>query len=540
MTIRISRLLLATSLFAMLCLSCGASTTAPRRVSSCSALKHEYDFLFTAQGALNQTVGTVQGPQCIQVALDTVRFDALISINESVAAGKDLSSFLISGAPAIGGGGLGVAPDPLQSFQQNYSDFQIQLQNVNAATASLKTFISTIDSTLALKGDTSQTYAAASAYYNGSLRPSLLKLQTASRKLYATDLPDTSICPAGASLSSPLPGSQEFQLADFKTKQTAKVAADQALLDAAKAKQKADVPANQAADQPTIDSAQAALDKDTTDLGTVNGYIAFADQYKCNATAFVSLTKQLQALAFWITRLGTIGFTEAASGGTPSLLPLPGQLASGLTKDFFVQAYQVSCQNLLNSITTDAFSISTADQLPMVDGNVASLIPSSGAPPTFITVSCASPVSVSAGLEISGIPDQEYAIVQSKDPAGGASPVPQFNYTQNSPFHLLPIGMAHFRIKESEDLRFGFHASVGISGNLQGSGSGGSTAEYLFGGSFSFLRIVYLTAGAHLGYKSVLGGGYSVGDTAPSSITNPQVNKTAAVRYGFAITFSKP
>jgi hypothetical protein len=175
-----------------------------------------------------------------------------------------------------------------------------------------------------------------------------------------------------------------------------------------------------------------------------------------------------------------------------------------------------------------------------VDGNPAVVIPSSGAPPVFITVNCAAPVSVSAGVEVSGIRNQEYAIVQSKDPAGGSTPIPQFNYTQNSPYHLLPIGIVHFRILESNNLRYGFHGSVGVSGNLQGTGSGGSTAEYLFGGSFAFLRMFYVTAGVHLGFKSVLAGGYQIGDTAPSSITTPQVYKAATVRYGFALTFSKP
>lgn len=523
------------------CATCWAANPGPRRVASCSSFKREYTFRYNAQGGLNYTVGTVLGPQCVQVTLDSVRFDAVISTAETSTAGKDLSSFLINGAPAIGGGGKAPAPSPLATFATNYSDFQTQLGNVNEASADLKIFIADIDNTLARTGDAQKTLDSATAYYTGTLRAALGKLQNASRKLYATDLPPGSICPVGSSLGAPLPGSPEFDLVAFKKEQAATVALDQAALDAAKAKQKADTTdAQRIADQPAIDAAQTALDAANSDLDKVNGFLAFADQYKCNTGGFIALTKQLQALTFWINRLALIGFTTPASGGSPSLVPVPGTPAPGLTKDFFLQAYQISCQNLLNTVTTDSVSISSVDQLPTVDGNPATSIPSSGTPPVFITVNCASPIAVSAGLEVSGIPNQEYAIVQSKDPAGGSTSIPKFSYTQNSPYHLLPIGIAHFRILESNDLRFSLHGSVGISGNLQGTGSGGSTAEYLFGGSFGFLRILYLTAGAHLGYKSVLAGGYNVGDTVPTAISTPTVYKAATVRYGIAITFSKP
>ena len=82
----------------------------------------------------------------------------------------------------------------------------------------------------------------------------------------------------------------------------------------------------------------------------------------------------------------------------------------------------------------------------------------------------------------------------------------------------------------------------GVSGNLQNQASGGSTAEFLPAGTFSFWRTMYVSLGPQIGSKSELAGGFSVNQPVPSDITtiDGQVKRTRTVGFGFAITFTKP
>jgi hypothetical protein len=157
----------------------------------------------------------------------------------------------------------------------------------------------------------------------------------------------------------------------------------------------------------------------------------------------------------------------------------------------------------------------------------------------FFTITCASPFTVSGGVEFSTIPNREFAIVKS---AGGANntSVSKFGYSSQSSFHPLPVAIVHARIWESQSQKFAFHISAGASGNIQGQNSGGSSAEFLTGGSLSFFRTMFVTAGLHVGTKTSLAGGFKVGDTVPSDVTTVPTTKSYTTGFGIAITFTKP
>ena len=65
-------------------------------------------------------------------------------------------------------------------------------------------------------------------------------------------------------------------------------------------------------------------------------------------------------------------------------------------------------------------------------------------------------------------------------------------------------------------------------------------AEFLIGPSFSLFRTMFLTPGLQIGTKTVIGGGFNIGDTVSSNITTVPLEKSYTTGFGFAITFTKP
>jgi hypothetical protein len=203
----------------------------------------------------------------------------------------------------------------------------------------------------------------------------------------------------------------------------------------------------------------------------------------------------------------------------------------------FADSKQLNCSNIFNQSSSTTASITLYDESQTLTGNFTA--PTSHQDASFFSLTCASPFAISAGIEFSTIPAREFAIVKS---AGGANntSINKFGLTSDSAFHPLPVALVHVRLWESMDHRFAFHASSGASGNIQGQNSGGSSAEFLIGGSLSFFRTMFLTAGLHIGTESTLAGGFKVGDVVPSDITSVQVTKSYTKGLGIAITFTKP
>jgi hypothetical protein len=202
----------------------------------------------------------------------------------------------------------------------------------------------------------------------------------------------------------------------------------------------------------------------------------------------------------------------------------------------FIVHQDVPCRTAFNMNRSTAVKLSVGDRLPVFDGQQIS-------PQThdaFVTVTCTSPFSLSAGVAFSSIEQREFAIVQSAPASGSTTPVNKFGYASKSAFHPLPLAMAHLRFWESDDHRYAVHATFGVAANIQGSNAGGSSADYLPGLSFSLFRTMYLTAGVHIGKQASLAGGFNVGDVVPTGITTPPLQTSYKVGAGFAVTFTKP
>lgn len=526
-------------LVSLACLSVSLSAWAgtkhsPAIVSSCpdgrhtfTDARHTFTFVMQPTGVIADTGQSAEGPTCVQVLYNRFRFETVVSIASTVSAGKDVSGSLTGGTAAGEVGG----PNDAEKFGGAITILRQKVKDTADAIADLKTFLSLVD-TAVKSGDPNQALTAATTYYESTLRNALGAVTNPATGVRATvtstDLPGGA-CPAGGALTQPFRGSLEYNINTYKQNQADVLAADQAAVTQAQTTLAAEKDSKQQViDKAAVDAAQKQLKGDqdaaTPEAAELAGYVAFADLYKCNAAGMNALTTQLNIVQFWSDRLAALGFNYP-KGGKPSTL----------NSDIFLNAQRVSCMGLFNQNETNAFSISSSDEAPTLDGGTAT---AATTPQAFFTVNCSSPFTISAGVEVSGVPDQEFAIVQA--PAANNTSVPEFQYTKNSPYHLLPVGITHARLWESPDQRFAFHASAGMSGNFQGSGSGGSTAEFLFGGSFSLFRTMFFTAGAHLGFKSELQGGFGLNQPLPSTVQSVQVNKIATVRYGFAVTFTKP
>lgn len=180
----------------------------------------------------------------------------------------------------------------------------------------------------------------------------------------------------------------------------------------------------------------------------------------------------------------------------------------------------------------------TVDESPTLDGST----PAVKTQDAFLTITCASPVALSAGVAFSSIEQKEFAIVKSAGSTPGGPSVAKFGTLSDSAFHPMPAAFVHGRLVESADHKVGLHATLGVSGNIQGQASGGSSAEFLTGLSLALWRTIYLSAGLHIGTRAELAGGFHEGDLVPSDISTiqGQVKRSYTAGFGFAFSFGKP
>jgi hypothetical protein len=259
----------------------------------------------------------------------------------------------------------------------------------------------------------------------------------------------------------------------------------------------------------------------TADLQEAKNYTASSDNVK-------KLTPLIAAVQYWDTIFTGMGLrTDMA----------PEQIDQAKIDGAFYAYTSVKCGVLFNQGSSTAVNIVAADLGPTLDGNDP-VIKAQGA---FVTVTCGTPFSVSAGVAFSSIEQKEFAIIKSSGGAGNPS-VNKFGTTRDGRFNPVVIGMVHVRLADWERHKYGFHGSFGVAGNLQSQSGGGSTAEFLPGVSFSFWRTMYVSAGPYLGTSAKLAGDFKEGDVVPPDITtiSGQVKRTRATGFGFAVTFTKP
>jgi hypothetical protein len=202
------------------------------------------------------------------------------------------------------------------------------------------------------------------------------------------------------------------------------------------------------------------------------------------------------------------------------------------TADPFVLRIPGTCDYTFSTTKQTAIKITASDQLP----------DKTAAPPSdvlSVTVVCASPFTVSAGVAFSTISNHQFSIQPVATPPGSTTTTNEFVLTSNSNFHPLPIGLVSARLCEPNET-VSFHLSFGLAGDFKSQNSGGSSAEFLIGPSIALFRTMFFTPGLHLGQQATLGNGFKVGDPVPTNVTSPPLRTSYTPGFGFAITFTKP
>ncbi len=152
----------------------------------------------------------------------------------------------------------------------------------------------------------------------------------------------------------------------------------------------------------------------------------------------------------------------------------------------------------------------------------------------IVTVECTSPLSISGGFGFSSVEEKEFVFVPSKPPEGSQTPINTFGFKNRSSFRTIPLLLINTRVWEFSDT-FAVHASAGAGVDVK-TGQAGTDIEYIVGGSLSFKRSFFVTPGIYIGRVPSLAGGFNPGDTVPSGVSAPPVEKTW--KRGVVIAFS--
>jgi hypothetical protein len=203
-----------------------------------------------------------------------------------------------------------------------------------------------------------------------------------------------------------------------------------------------------------------------------------------------------------------------------------------VTLDPFSISTLATCEFAFSRTKTTAITLTRTDRMPGSTATNAETVLS-------VSVECTSPFTVSAGVAFSSIPAHQFALQSTPATPPATGTVNEIVLTNNSNFHPLVIGMVHSRFYELNET-VAFHASFGMSGNFQSQSAGGSSVGFLLGPSVSLFRTMFFTPGLYFGNKTIVGGGYNVGETVPSTVTTVPLETSYRPGFGFAITFTKP
>lgn len=200
--------------------------------------------------------------------------------------------------------------------------------------------------------------------------------------------------------------------------------------------------------------------------------------------------------------------------------------------DPFSTSFSAGCDYTFSTTKQNTLKLAIIDQLPDKSADAPSDVLS-------LIIECASPFTVSAGVEFSTVPAREFAIQPVATPPASTTTTNEFVRTAYSAFHPLPIGMVSARLCEPNE-KVSFHLSFGLSGNLNSQNNGGSSAEFLIGPSIALFRTMFITPGLHIGRENLLADGFGLGNPVPPNITIVPTQSSYRPGFGLAITFTKP
>ena len=455
--------------------------------SACSAHTPSQDFYVNTNGDVTNTGLSREGPVCVQVHYNRLRFNLSVNFQTTYSKGPDVQSALLTGPQPTAKPG-GVVPEDanttlLNKIRASLNDLVAAARAVDDGVKLVKDLVTFLDASVG-PGKAFPEDAVRDKYE--ALEPALQAAEQLPLNALPTDLAFGN-CPSTPP-AAPAPGSALAMLQGL----------------------------------------QADAEYYPTHKDLVDQALGLANLFRCGGTGETEVVQDVAILKFWDSRFLELGLQNNMTHAQLQQVSLAG---------LFVDATQLNCPNVFNQSSSTAASLTAFDESQTLSGNFNN--PSPHQVQNFFSLTCASPFTVSAGIEFSTIPAREFGIIKS---AGGPNntSINTFGLTSDSAFHPLPVALAHVRLWESPDRRLAAHATAGASGNIQGQNSGGSSAEFLIGGSLSFFRTMFFSVGLHVGTESTLAGGFKVGQPVPSDISSVQVSKSYTKGVGVAITFTKP
>lgn len=514
--------------------------------SDCTPNKRLPPFSMDATGNVSAKGRSIEGPVCIEVDYDPLQYRVSISSVETQSKGPDASSVLLGSKSVSGGIGSARALEDRrkanqlsktqlsQAFKQLEDDYdgifkelQGEKTSYNAAITAQSTTISDIKWLLnALAGKPLPAQAATiTNEYNATISIDFGNAESAVDKFIPADqtpkqssdpnTPPESLLQRLNNISHALDRlGVTYGAGDTLPANTKIACTEDTVVGGTTYKVSWRDWYGDALCKQLFDNLKQAITDAATSM----------QPYTNNTDNITALRAKVAIVGYWKKRFADIG-------------AVPGKVTvdfsqSGVVKD------QEPCGNIFNQNASRAISLVTVDETPTLDGNA----PTVKTQDPFLTVTCASPIALSAGVEFSSIRQKEFAIVKSAGSTPGGPSVAKFGTLSDSAFHPMPAAYVHARLKESAGHMVGLHATLGVSGNIQGQDSGGSSAEFLTGFSLALWRTIYISAGAHIGTRPELAGGFHEGDLVPSDITTiqGQVKRSYTAGFGFAFSFGKP
>jgi hypothetical protein len=503
-------------------------------------------FVVDASGSVSDAGRTFEGPACVEVFYNPIQSYVSLATTTTIVNGPDLSKV------TTGGGAQGAAaPPPKLAAATNISqEFSLLMQREAQAKSRLQdtesSFISVIGdqdkaiSDISLLRRTtklrspSQVQDEVKEGYKG-LRNDLHSATTNIAQYFPTDKPGANGLP---------PVLTELQGISDRLARLPLAYLDAPPLDKSDPKKplcKSEMNLDRSKNELTFDAARSES-RNISWADWSNQCKAGYDQFKAlvdseilEAKNYIDASDNTKLLK---SKVAIVQYWDALfkDMGLRSDMTLP-QIDNQDISGAFYATTGVKCGTLFNQTANTAVNLVAADLGPTLEGKD----PEVKAQGAFVTVSCSTPFSLSAGIAFSTIRQQEFAIVKSSAGPGNPS-VNKFGVVNESSITPMPMVMANVRLWDWQRHKYAFHGTFGVGGNLQNQASGGSSAEFLPGVSLSFWRTMYVTAGPQIGTKSELAGNFNVNDVVPADITSiqGQVKRTRTVGFGFAITFTKP
>jgi hypothetical protein len=449
--------------------------------------------------SLNNTGETVEGPVCAQIRINALRYFADFGKTTTYTAGPALTSILPSSASP--GGALAEAPptldDQFAKYQRSIATLQTQLLGLQSTNREAYAFVdSYLDSLKALINQSDEVLVASGPAEVVDLvnRPQVkIDMDAALGKKDVWHTTDKLI--------------DQIRFLQIKLNSLPQ-----------------DFPAN-----------TGSITGDPCSTDNIKK-LGWTDWDKCKDSSFKVAQSALTDLLAQATLFASDSDKAAQFGKKIGIVQYWKNQFTTIRPESFIRQAEVTCGVLFNKNSSTTLKLMVADRISIFDAQQ----PTPQAKDNLLVVECGSAFSLSAGVGFSMITNREFALVKSAPAAGGTTSTTIFGVNSDSAINPMAIAMAHARLRDFSDHRYGLHFSFGVGANVQGQNSGGSSANYLTGLSISFLRTIYLTGGLQIGKQSELAGGFKVGQTVPTDITAPPVTSSYKTGFGFAITFTKP